>query len=54
LELKNESSSFGQEDLQKLQSGAAARHRLHHLFFRRPPQATAGLSGRQIDLYRVF
>jgi hypothetical protein len=32
LELKNESSSFGQKDLQELQSRAAARHRLHHLF----------------------
>jgi hypothetical protein len=43
LELKNESSSFGQEDLQELQSRAAARHRLHHLFVGRPAQAEAGL-----------
>jgi hypothetical protein len=43
LELKNESSSFGQKDLQELQSRAAARHRLHHLFLGRPPQAAAGL-----------
>jgi hypothetical protein len=44
LELKNESSSFGQKDLQELQSRAAARHRLHHLFLGRPPQTEAGLS----------
>jgi hypothetical protein len=43
LELKNESSSFGQKDLQELQSCAAARHRLHHLFIGCPPQAAAGL-----------
>jgi hypothetical protein len=44
LELKNESSSFGQKDLQELQSRAAARDRLHHLFIGRPPQAEAGVS----------
>jgi hypothetical protein len=43
LEPKNESSSFGEKDLQELQSRAAARHRIHHLFFRRSPQAAAGL-----------
>jgi hypothetical protein len=43
LEPKNESSSFGEKDLQELQSRAASRHRIHHLFFRRSPQAAAGL-----------
>jgi hypothetical protein len=43
LELKNESSSFGEKDLQELQSRAAARHRLHHLFLGCPAQAAAGL-----------
>jgi hypothetical protein len=44
LEPRNESSSFGKEDLQELQGRAAARHRLHHLFIRRPAQAAAGLT----------
>jgi hypothetical protein len=44
LELKNESSSFGKKDLQELQSRAAARHRLHHLFLGRPAQAAPGLN----------
>jgi hypothetical protein len=45
LELKNESSSFGEKDLQELQSRAAARHRLHHLFLGCPAQAAPGLNG---------
>jgi hypothetical protein len=44
LEPKNESSSFGEEDLQELQGRAAARHRLHHLFLGRPAQAASGLT----------
>jgi hypothetical protein len=46
LELKNESSSFGQKDLQELQSRAATRHRLHHLFLGCSAQTEAGLSAR--------
>ena len=41
--VRNESSSFGEEDLQKLQSRAAARDRLHHLFVGRPAQTAPGL-----------
>jgi hypothetical protein len=44
LEPRNESSSFGEEDLQELQSRAAARYRLYHLFLGCPAQAAAGLA----------
>jgi hypothetical protein len=54
LELRNESSSFGQEDLQELQSRAAARHRLHHLFIGRPAQAASGLSGANQLIFTGF
>jgi hypothetical protein len=46
LEPRNESSSFGEEDLQELQGRAAARHRLHHLFVGRAAQAASGLVQR--------
>jgi hypothetical protein len=50
LELRNESSSFGEKDLQELQSRAASRHCLHYLFLGCAPQAAPGLAEMASEL----